>query len=99
MHPSNFTQACWLTAQDQLLLLRQCSCWLRAELSVLVLQTRGGKMTVSGVLQHIWTNEGVPGLFRWDGNSHGQGSRAHSACVMLILQCNLLVPSRRALIM
>jgi hypothetical protein len=30
----------------------------------LLLQTRGGKMTVSGVLQHIWTNEGVPGLFR-----------------------------------
>jgi hypothetical protein len=34
-------------------------------LRVLLLQTRGGKMTVSGVLQHIWQNEGVPGLFRY----------------------------------
>jgi len=34
-------------------------------LVVCLLQTRGGSMTVSGVLQHIWHNEGVPGLFRW----------------------------------
>lgn len=27
-------------------------------------QTRGGKMTVGGVLSHIWRSEGVPGLFR-----------------------------------
>ncbi len=71
MHPSKFTRACFLTAQEQRLLLRQCCCWLCAELCVLLLllQTRGGKMTVCGVLQHIWTNEGVPGLFRWDGSS------------------------------
>lgn len=28
------------------------------------MQTRGGSMTVSGVLQHIWNHEGLPGLFR-----------------------------------
>jgi hypothetical protein len=48
---------------------------------VLLLQTRGGKMTVSGVLQHIWKNEGVPGLFRYTRSRQLAHDSSVAACM------------------